>query len=408
MPTLHMETETVQQVASQLRLASENLRIHAQNLNAMVVSIDWISSSKDEFLQDVQGLTRQLEANADVVAVLADRVDSEVLEWEQAASSLCGFSESGFPVSGGKFWYYSSLPVIPIKPIYAWLTVLPFITKIPDWVQNILYKFFPESAPVAFPNPAELEPQANSPQEDKPSFAEIGKDTSTEPERGASSSGDLAGTTKQEPSSEKPDDSIRNETSSDKVAEGAGQQNETQKKEIVPEVGQEYEISYNIPAVSQGTEFGSAACLPTSLSMVTAYYHNLDNENKFVSPKELVGMLDPGDGTSGVGVTFNKLDDDLQELGYKDFVVHQTDMSGLKTNLKDGPVVVNVKVGLVSSPERAIIEGNGYNHSIVVKGMSDTNVLINDPWSGKEIAMPVSQFEKMWNNGENWVHIFRP
>lgn len=169
-----------------------------------------------------------------------------------------------------------------------------------------------------------------------------------------------------------------------------------------------YETYYEIKPQSQGGSYGGAACLPTSLSMLTAYYHNQNPNNKVATPQELVDMLDPGDGTIGKGVIFDKLNDNLNGIGYHDTRNFQSDMTGLGTELKSGPVVVNVKVGLVSVPARAIVEGNASNHSILIKGISGQNVLVNDPWSGKEMEIPLDQFEHMWSNGGHWMLVIRP
>ncbi|MBK8698432.1 MAG: hypothetical protein IPN29_02360 [Saprospiraceae bacterium] len=69
---------------------------------------------------------------------------------------------------------------------------------------------------------------------------------------------------------------------------------------------------------------------------------------------------------------------------------------------------MNVKVNLTSTPERALSEGNTYNHAVLVKGISEKNVLINDPWSGKEMEIPAEKFDRMWGNGDHWVEIVRP
>lgn len=142
--------------------------------------------------------------------------------------------------------------------------------------------------------------------------------------------------------------------------------------------------------------------------MLTKYYHGQDPVNKAVEPGDLIKMLDEGDGTSGSGIGLDKLNDDLNEIGYKVTRNFQSDMTGLKDELKTGPLVVNVKVGLTSSPERALLEGNAYNHSVLVKGVSGANVLINDPWSGKEMEIPSDQFERMWSNGGHWAQVVRP
>ncbi len=49
-------------------------------------------------------------------------------------------------------------------------------------------------------------------------------------------------------------------------------------------------------------------------------------------------------------------------------------------------------------PAIVLINENGYNHFVVVKGMQDGRVLVGDP-SGGTRAMSQSSFERLWTNG---------
>jgi predicted double-glycine peptidase len=49
-------------------------------------------------------------------------------------------------------------------------------------------------------------------------------------------------------------------------------------------------------------------------------------------------------------------------------------------------------------PAIALINYRGYNHFVVVKGISDDNVLVGDPSLGTRLV-PVPEFEDMWANG---------
>jgi predicted double-glycine peptidase len=49
-------------------------------------------------------------------------------------------------------------------------------------------------------------------------------------------------------------------------------------------------------------------------------------------------------------------------------------------------------------PAIVLINDNGYNHFVVVKGIRDGRVLIGDP-SGGTRAMPQAAFERLWTNG---------
>ncbi|MDX1251204.1 MAG: C39 family peptidase [Gammaproteobacteria bacterium] len=47
-------------------------------------------------------------------------------------------------------------------------------------------------------------------------------------------------------------------------------------------------------------------------------------------------------------------------------------------------------------PAIALINDHGYKHFVVVKGVSDTQVLVGDPTAGMKI-IPRKEFEEMWN-----------
>jgi hypothetical protein len=54
----------------------------------------------------------------------------------------------------------------------------------------------------------------------------------------------------------------------------------------------QYDTYYDVPIKSQGTAYGSAACLPTSISMVMDYYKTQNANNNTASPDDLIKMLD--------------------------------------------------------------------------------------------------------------------
>jgi hypothetical protein len=83
MTTLHMETDTVRAMASQLKQAAETMRSQAQSLNSASQSIDWLGPSRDEFVTEAEAIVRQLDAQLESGTVLAGRVENEVAEWEE-------------------------------------------------------------------------------------------------------------------------------------------------------------------------------------------------------------------------------------------------------------------------------------------------------------------------------------
>jgi len=169
-----------------------------------------------------------------------------------------------------------------------------------------------------------------------------------------------------------------------------------------------YTIYHPVSPQSQGERYGRAACLPTAASMILEYYHSQNPAHRAASPDDLIGMLDSGDGTPGKGVTLDKLNDDLGELGYT-ATTRTGSLEDLGNLLREGPVIANIKVDLIGTPGNGDIRmGHSVHHSVVVKGMSADAVIINDPWSGKEKAIERTTFEQMWREGGNYMVIIRP
>lgn len=83
----------------------------------------------------------------------------------------------------------------------------------------------------------------------------------------------------------------------------------------------------------------------------------------------------------------------IQELGFsmldmKNYLSrHGYDSDGLKVNLD--------KLREFNSPAITIINLNGYMHFVIIKGITEQNVLIGDPAVGVKIY-PRDEFEKMW------------
>ena len=172
---------------------------------------------------------------------------------------------------------------------------------------------------------------------------------------------------------------------------------------------------YPVPPLAQGELYGNAACSPTSACMLLDYYHSLDPSNRTVTPAELINMLDPGDGDPGVGMSLSKITDELDSLGYKHISqkVHAS-LEDLRSEWTNGPFIVTLGVNLVgpgmSSPGASrAIQGSGRTlHAVVLKGFSEDNVFVNDPWSGSEQAFSLDTFGSMWKLGLNGMYMIRP
>jgi uncharacterized protein YukE len=380
MTTIHLQTENGHQTASMLKQNGAVCLEEVQGLQRALQNLEmsWQGNAQIEFTAQANSLVRQLLAQIDALQMLAEKLEREVIEWEETDRR----GGQSFPMSGSALFLGISPPIFSggangitwpatgVVPLFAGLSVGSLWQGVPAWLRSFLDRFY---TPAEIVSPIAEGPAVPQTAPGK-SFGDLIKEM---PQAGptASTEAKPAATVSAEPS-------------------------------VLP--SSEYDIYYDIPAKSQGNLYGNAACLPTSLSMVTDYFHGKDSSNPSVSPEGLKNMLDPGDGTYGVGVKLDKLNDDLAELGYKNVKNFQSDMDGLKKALADGPVVANVGVKLVSNPARGLDGPGAVNHSVVVRGVSSTGVLINDPWSGSEMKLTNEQFSAMWGRGEHWIQTVRP
>jgi uncharacterized protein YgiM (DUF1202 family) len=172
---------------------------------------------------------------------------------------------------------------------------------------------------------------------------------------------------------------------------------------------------YEVPILSQDSLYGNAACSPVSACMLLEFYHGLNQVNRTVTPQQLISMLDPGDGTPGKGMSLSNVTDELESLGYKHISqkVHAS-LVDLKAELVNGPFVVTVGVklagpGTVSSGVPRSILGPGSTiHAMVIKGILGDAAVVNDPWTGKELSLPMDNFGNMWKLGLNGMYMIRP
>lgn len=382
MTTLHMQIETVRSTALEMKQSSEAMSAEMQALRASIQRLvtAWDSSASDQFQSEAENLLRQLMQQQENLSFLAERVMREVQEWEDvdtrgAQSMRAGntaFVAFGLPTAGG----LGSLPFLnngAILPLFTAISAIPLLSGLPAWLNSFLDKFFVPPAIVS-PVPSEVEGVAVA----EPGALQRLIDEKL-PAQPKATLGDQPAETPQATASAQPAEPPK----------------------------PVYDTSYDIPAKSQGTLYGSAACLPTSASMVLDHFHAQNPDNQTASPDSLIGMLDKGDGTWGNGVGLDKMNDDLGELGYKT-TISSGNMDDLGTALKDGPVIVNSQVGLVSVPARDILPGGSVNHAILVKAINSDSVVVNDPWSGAEKIFPRSTFEQMWNGGSNYMILVRP
>lgn len=87
MTILHMETDTVRAVASQLVRTAELIHTELQSMVQSANSADWVSASRDQFTAEMAQLNNEINQQAEAAKVLAQRVESEVQEWEELSEA---------------------------------------------------------------------------------------------------------------------------------------------------------------------------------------------------------------------------------------------------------------------------------------------------------------------------------
>jgi len=142
----------------------------------------------------------------------------------------------------------------------------------------------------------------------------------------------------------------------------------------------------------QPTQYG---CVPTSISMITDYWHQKNPEFRTSTPQ---GFLDIN-ATQGEfrsrGMSTSAIHDELFQMGYVATDHTNATFEDLHKSVEDGPVLAVVKLGLKES---------GPNHAVVVTGITDDGLVkINDPWTGQEHIYRKDVFGRSWgsNFGED-------
>jgi uncharacterized protein YvpB/uncharacterized protein YukE len=374
----------------ELRHISETLRASANNINSSLQAIDSIMGSlkgnvflgnRADALHSRYAPKRDALLRAkDIIIAFANDLQTAATIFENADR---GQADISLPFSGGSFWRdLEKLPTLPILPVWplppskpAWpvypvLPVPPFQPilpidpweniELPDWLDKILKRLFPPTPP-SIVTPLGLEGPTTG-------FGELLQQFSNSTEN-----------------------------------------------TMKPLVQEQLDFYHSVPIKGQGDLYGSAACTPTSISMVLDYYNAQSPDNKTINPDEIIKMMDESDGTYGKGISPSRLTDELNDLGYQNITQQVgAQYSDLKSALNDGPVIVTTGVKIVgpgtvwTDTPRAIQGAGNTLHAVVVTGINDEVVVVNDPWTGKELSFSSQEFEAMWRNGSNGIYSIRP
>jgi predicted double-glycine peptidase/uncharacterized protein YukE len=395
----------------ELRQISEQLRASAKKIGAALQAIDHdiLSLKGDKFLGNRANAVQAhyapkreaLLKAKEIVAHFAEDLQNIAAAFERADRS--GQGGSFLPDSGGAIWGNRRFPSLPIfHPDILNLRIMPLpihlidtIRSIPKWLQDKLGEVF-KPAEVISPLGKE---QASSV---AASAAQGGMRNSQPAVQGALAGAQTGASPAHEQVAAQGGVDVRGGVANPANA-------------VAASVRSAVDISFNVPAKSQGELYGNAACSPTSVSMVLDYYSAQNAQNRTASPQEIIAMMDKGDGTYGKGMSLSNLTDELNDLGYKN-VTQQVgaQYADLRAAVKDGPVIVTsgVKIvgpGTVTANVARAIDGPGNTiHAMVVTGVGDDQVNINDPWSGQQMQLPRDTFEKMWSRGSSAVYSIRP
>ena len=88
MTIYHMETEAVRGMANRLQSTVEEMQSQLQSVSGSVESLDWISTSRDQFVSEMASLIRSILNGLNSGLAITQRVEREVLEWEEITAQL--------------------------------------------------------------------------------------------------------------------------------------------------------------------------------------------------------------------------------------------------------------------------------------------------------------------------------
>lgn len=367
-----MDTRYVREVAGSLNKTAVSLQTTSQTLanTAYALSDAWQGPSRDQFLGEFQPLNQRLAQLADEGRILSQRLQREVEEWERVASEFGGgasaFWQSPLLASAGggqNPWLPSVLSdfsSIALPPLSVVSLLGGWSAQWPDWLKERLSPFLTFLQPPPSPPAPPTTP-------------------------GQMPLGELLDEPLPEPQVQSAVSLPEQPTASPPTTNG-----------------------HPVPIKSQGTLGGSAACAPTSVSMILDYYHNQNPQNHTATPQELLTMLDQGDFAHGKGMSLNKITDELQDLGYHNVTAQvNATLPDLQTQLQDGPVITTVRLDMKSGQ---LTSTGAVVHAVVVKGLSadGQTVFINDPWTGSEVRLPLADFAATWQGGANGLYVIRP
>lgn len=353
MTLLHMDTDSVRDVASQLVHVSDSIQANAQAAYNQAASVDWMGPNHDQFISEFSSISRNVEELCQQVIELRLRLEQEIIEWEEMGANL---SDAGalFTSSPATEAYIYSL-IAAGGGITSGFDISILTTYIRDWLARMLRRGLTNTNPVIFPGSEEPSVPTTPPAEDTPSgFGALLE--SPPPERVLSPAESLA------------------------------------------------QNALDVPVYGQGDLGGKAACAPTSMSMLMAYWNGKDSTNSIATPQEMYqAAKTEGYFVEGKGMDFGEVEALFEKYGYE---ADRTTLAGadgdlqnsLQTQLQGGPLMALVRLNLTTSKEP---------HAVLITGISDDGsmIRINDPWQeGKVMDIEWNKFKASWESFDGEIH----
>lgn len=136
-----------------------------------------------------------------------------------------------------------------------------------------------------------------------------------------------------------------------------------------------YMRSLQVPYFKQDTEY---TCGPTALQMVLAYYGMRQSE---------VALTEQLQTTSNEGTSIQHM---LEVARRNDFFVYMNNDASL------GEISYLLTTYKAPSIIRYLEKDQNEDHYAVVVGLSDTDIILNDPWHGPKTRLSRVEFERRW------------
>lgn len=368
MTTIHMQTETVHSTARQMEQTAAQGDALLQSFMRSLQELEstWQGGSSIEFSVEAQDAVRKIVAQNEQLAILAQRVEREVMEWEEVdqkgASSLQNAVGGDFISSG-----FNIADMNVTAP--RWLVTS--IIAVPVWLSSWLDKLFKPETVISPITEEQLAPVVNE--------------------------------TTQQPVKSKLGELMEKAELERQAQEEARQQ--AIKKEPLPEHMVDYPARPDDGTYLAGQEKNdSCAIASTKMALNRVGVDVNESDLRDESTKIDGGYHNKSKWGTNPSSLDNLVNDNYGEKASATYNNPSTQsISNLDTAAENGE-------GIVVTVKNSEWFGEANAHSVTVVDVVTENgeqmVLVNDPWppgDGKRIAVSVSEFESAWYGDAMYV-----